>query len=240
MLSSSLDTRRPWLRKGPYNGPGRFPNTRRSRRGGACRQPRATRREFLRRDDAGTGSCRKTASSAQGGRPLDLQSGRPGEYGQSRRQKRRCNAWRQPPSPWRWSCKSWRRAPLNRSRAVSSQWQRGVSRALYVALDPLFLEHRTRIAELAAKYQLPAMYDVKEFVAPGGLMSYGPDFVDLFSRGAYFVDRIPQRHQTSGPARRTADRVQAGHQSQDRKGAWPHGPRHPCRPRRRGDRIAAR
>ena len=66
----------------------------------------------------------------------------------------------------------------------------GHARALYVALDPLFLEHRTRIVELAAKYQLPAMYDVKAFVAAGGLMSYGPDFVDLFSRGAYFVDRI--------------------------------------------------
>jgi putative ABC transport system substrate-binding protein len=66
----------------------------------------------------------------------------------------------------------------------------GRARALYVALDPLFLEHRTRIVELAAKYQLPAMYDVKEFVAAGGLMSYGPDFLDLFSRGAYFVDRI--------------------------------------------------
>jgi putative tryptophan/tyrosine transport system substrate-binding protein len=66
----------------------------------------------------------------------------------------------------------------------------GRARALYVALDPLFLEHRTRIVELAAKYQLPAMYDVKEFVAAGGLMSYGPDIPDLFSRGAYFVDRI--------------------------------------------------
>jgi ABC-type uncharacterized transport system substrate-binding protein len=66
----------------------------------------------------------------------------------------------------------------------------GRAHALYVALDPLFLEHRTRIVELAAKYQLPAIYDVKEFVAAGGLMSYGPDFADLFSRGAYFVDRI--------------------------------------------------
>ncbi len=66
----------------------------------------------------------------------------------------------------------------------------GDASALYVALDPLFLQHRTRIVELAAKYRLPAMYDVKEFVAAGGLMSYGPDFADLFSRGAYFVDKI--------------------------------------------------
>ncbi len=66
----------------------------------------------------------------------------------------------------------------------------GDASALYVALDPLFLQHRTRIVELAAKHRLPAMYDVKEFVAAGGLMSYGPDFADLFSRGAYFVDKI--------------------------------------------------
>ena len=66
----------------------------------------------------------------------------------------------------------------------------GRARALYVALNPLFFEHRTRIVELAAKHQLPAMYDVKEFVAAGGLISYGPDFADLFSRGAYFVDRV--------------------------------------------------
>ena len=54
--------------------------------------------------------------------------------------------------------------------------------ALYVSLDPLFLEHRARIVDLAAKERLPALYDVKEFVLAGGLMSYGPDLADLFRR----------------------------------------------------------
>jgi putative ABC transport system substrate-binding protein len=62
--------------------------------------------------------------------------------------------------------------------------------ALYVSLDPLFLEHRARIVGLAAKERLPALYDVKEFVQAGGLVSYGPDLADLFRRVPYYVDRI--------------------------------------------------
>ena len=62
--------------------------------------------------------------------------------------------------------------------------------ALYVSLDPLFLEHRARIVDWAAKERLPALYDVKEFVQAGGLMSYGPNLADLFRRVPYYVDRI--------------------------------------------------
>jgi putative ABC transport system substrate-binding protein len=49
---------------------------------------------------------------------------------------------------------------------------------------------RKPIAELAIKYRLPAIYQEQEFVDEGGLMSYGPDFPDLYRRAAYFVDRI--------------------------------------------------
>ena len=49
---------------------------------------------------------------------------------------------------------------------------------------------RKPIAQLAIKYQLPAIYQEQEFVDEGGLMSYGPDFSDLYRRAAYFVDRI--------------------------------------------------
>jgi putative tryptophan/tyrosine transport system substrate-binding protein len=53
-------------------------------------------------------------------------------------------------------------------------------------------DHRVtrRIVELAAKTRLPAIYQVGDFVRMGGLLSYGPDFVDLFRRGAEYVDRI--------------------------------------------------
>jgi len=62
--------------------------------------------------------------------------------------------------------------------------------AVYVSLDPLFFDHRARIVDFAAKERLPALYDVKEFVQAGGLMSYGQGFADLFRRVPYYIDRI--------------------------------------------------
>jgi ABC-type uncharacterized transport system substrate-binding protein len=53
-----------------------------------------------------------------------------------------------------------------------------------------FFVGRKRIVELAAKYQLPAIYFQKEFVDEGGLMSYGVDFDDLFRKAAHYVDKI--------------------------------------------------
>jgi putative ABC transport system substrate-binding protein len=58
-----------------------------------------------------------------------------------------------------------------------------------VTTRPFFAE-RKRIVELAGKYRLPAIYYQKEFVADGGLMSYGADFSELFRRGAHYVDKI--------------------------------------------------
>lgn len=52
------------------------------------------------------------------------------------------------------------------------------------------LAARKPIAELAIQYRLPAIYQEQEFVDVGGLMSYGPDFSDLYRRSAYFVDKI--------------------------------------------------
>jgi len=44
--------------------------------------------------------------------------------------------------------------------------------------------------DLAAKKRLPAIYQTKEFVVDGGLISYGPDFADLYRRAATYVDKI--------------------------------------------------
>jgi putative tryptophan/tyrosine transport system substrate-binding protein len=44
--------------------------------------------------------------------------------------------------------------------------------------------------DLAAKNRLPAVYSSRDFVDAGGLMSYGPDFADLFRRAATYVDKI--------------------------------------------------
>jgi putative ABC transport system substrate-binding protein len=49
---------------------------------------------------------------------------------------------------------------------------------------------RKPITELAIKYRLTAIYQEQEFVDVGGLMSYGPDFSDLYRRAAVYVDKI--------------------------------------------------
>ena len=50
--------------------------------------------------------------------------------------------------------------------------------------------HRQLIVTLAARYKLPAVYSTRFFVAGGGLISYGPDFLDQYRRAASYVDRI--------------------------------------------------
>src|SRR5262249_37598681 len=50
--------------------------------------------------------------------------------------------------------------------------------------------HRELIISLAARHRLPAVYNTRIYAASGGLISYGPDFVDQFRRAAGYVDRI--------------------------------------------------
>ena len=62
--------------------------------------------------------------------------------------------------------------------------------ALLVLSDAMLNSHRTRLADLAARSRLPAAYGVRESVEAGGLMSYGPSFLDSFRRAATYVDKI--------------------------------------------------
>jgi putative ABC transport system substrate-binding protein len=54
----------------------------------------------------------------------------------------------------------------------------------------LFTVHRDLILKLIARYKLPTIYNDRFIVANGGLISYGPDFVDMYRRAAGYVDRI--------------------------------------------------
>jgi putative tryptophan/tyrosine transport system substrate-binding protein len=67
---------------------------------------------------------------------------------------------------------------------------RGRADALYVVADPLMNTNRARIHTLAMGARLPAIYNAREHVEAGGLMSYGPNFPDLYRRTAEFVDKI--------------------------------------------------
>ena len=62
--------------------------------------------------------------------------------------------------------------------------------AIMIAGGRVFLAERKRIVELAGKYSLPAIYSQKAFVDEGGLMSYGPDYVDIYRGAAVYVDKI--------------------------------------------------
>jgi len=62
--------------------------------------------------------------------------------------------------------------------------------ALLVLSDVIFSDHRTRLIDLAARSRLPAAYGNRESVEAGGLIGYGPSFLDLFRRAATYVDKI--------------------------------------------------
>jgi putative ABC transport system substrate-binding protein len=62
--------------------------------------------------------------------------------------------------------------------------------AVLVLGDPMFFLHRTRIADLATKQRLPAMFVQREHAEAGGLLAYGANLSDMFRQAATFVDKI--------------------------------------------------
>ena len=69
----------------------------------------------------------------------------------------------------------------------------GQSEVLIVFQDSLVIAHRKRIIDFAAKHRLPGIYFDSTWVDSGGLMSYGPNYPDLFRRAAGYVDKILKR-----------------------------------------------
>jgi len=62
--------------------------------------------------------------------------------------------------------------------------------ALTVLGTTMLINERRRLVDLAAKNRLPAVYGLREYVDAGGLLSYGPNGVDLYRRAATYVDKI--------------------------------------------------
>jgi putative tryptophan/tyrosine transport system substrate-binding protein len=67
---------------------------------------------------------------------------------------------------------------------------KGRAEALYVVGDALLITLRIRINTFALAARLPTIYNFREYVEAGGLMSYGPNLPDLFRRAANYVDEI--------------------------------------------------
>jgi putative ABC transport system substrate-binding protein len=74
-------------------------------------------------------------------------------------------------------------------RAVTA-FVRSSNEGLVVTASALAARHRDLIVALAARHKLPAVYFERSFVDAGGMISYGPDFVDQYRRAAGYVDRI--------------------------------------------------
>jgi putative tryptophan/tyrosine transport system substrate-binding protein len=75
--------------------------------------------------------------------------------------------------------------------AFAAMMQRGPN-GFVTTNDGLILQHMGQIIDFMAEHRLPAMYQTKENVQAGGLIAYGAPLSALFSRGAWYVDRILQ------------------------------------------------
>jgi putative ABC transport system substrate-binding protein len=82
------------------------------------------------------------------------------------------------------------RAPQPDFEGAFARARAGGAQALLTLGNPLTLSHHTRIAELALRARLPSIYDARQFVEAGGLVSYGPSFSDVYRRAALYVDKI--------------------------------------------------
>jgi putative ABC transport system substrate-binding protein len=62
--------------------------------------------------------------------------------------------------------------------------------ALLVDADTLFVSRRNQLVALAERHSMPAIYDLRDFVAAGGLMSYGPNLADGYRQVGAYTGRI--------------------------------------------------
>ena len=81
---------------------------------------------------------------------------------------------------------------IRRAEDIVSAFEalKGRADAVYVVAEPLVFSNRARIHTLAMAARLPAIYNSREYVEMGGLMSYGPSFPDLYRRAGDLVDKI--------------------------------------------------
>ena len=72
----------------------------------------------------------------------------------------------------------------------SYRWESLALAGLSCLPSPFFDSQRDRIAALAARYAVPMIANLREYVVAGGLMSYGASLPDLYRRAAIYVGRV--------------------------------------------------
>ena len=63
--------------------------------------------------------------------------------------------------------------------------------ALFISADPFLSSRREHLVALAARHAIPTLYEIREFVEAGGLMSYGPFLRDAYYKGGIYAGRNP-------------------------------------------------
>jgi len=82
------------------------------------------------------------------------------------------------------------RGPDEFESAFSAMTKMRVQGLVLAHQDPVFHVHAQRLASLALKSRLPAVFYLKDFAEQGGFISYAPSYIDLFRRAAVYVDKI--------------------------------------------------
>ena len=100
--------------------------------------------------------------------------------------------------------------------------------------------HRDLIITLAARHKLPAVYSERFFVAAGGLISYGPDYVDQYRRAAGYVDRILKGEKPADLPVQAPTKYELVINLKTAKALGLDRTADAARPRRRGDRMKRR
>lgn len=88
------------------------------------------------------------------------------------------------------------------------------AQAMVVQQSVAFVTHIPRIAELAAKYHLPSVHEIRAYPVAGGLMSYGTNIREFGISRCHFCRQDSKRNQGERSSGRTTDPVRVGHQSQ--------------------------
>jgi putative ABC transport system substrate-binding protein len=79
---------------------------------------------------------------------------------------------------------------LDDFESAFARLKREGAEALITTSGPLLITQQRQVLDFAAKNRLPAIYPASEFVEAGGLMSYAPNYTDLWRRAATYVDNI--------------------------------------------------
>ena len=107
---------------------------------------------------------------------------------------------------------------------------RGTNGGLIVTQSALATIHRELIVTLAARHRLPAVYNNRNFVTAGGLVSYGDDLANQDRLAAGYIDRILKGEKPADLPVQAPTKYELGHQPQDRRGARSRSPAHAARP----------